>query len=103
MLLDAWTEQNKTTQGTQDMVEQFFAVGGDKHRLTLVNISYVENWFGPDKEVKSGKKKRILLVFAEQHCRDVDIDDDHKWNKDVEYETQKGKVEFKKGTHTKQP
>ena len=33
---------------TRDMISQFYQAGGDKHRLTRVNISAVKNWFQPE-------------------------------------------------------
>ena len=31
----------------RNQVEQLFQNGGDKHRLTLINMSCLENWFDP--------------------------------------------------------
>ena len=43
----------------------------------------------------------MLLVFCEYHAKLDDIDDKHKWNKDVELPTADGPVYHKKGECTK--
>ena len=77
-------------EAKSDMVRGFYQSGGDKHRLTLVNLAYVKNWFKPEAKVEWGKPKCILLVFSSQHVRAEDIDDEHKFIRDVSYETSEG-------------
>lgn len=89
-LVNKYLEQHEHTADTRDMVHQFFHCGGDKHRLTLVNMSFVSSWFDPEKVPGGGKNVCVLLVFAEHHCRSEDISDEHTWNKDVTYETSVG-------------
>ena len=54
------------------MVRGKYHAAGDKHRLTLVNMSYVKNWFMPNAQVEWGKPKCILLVFSSTHVRSED-------------------------------
>ena len=51
----------------RDQVEQYFQNGGDKHRLTLINISRIENWFNPEESVQCVKDFHVLLVFCQHH------------------------------------
>ena len=75
----------------------FFSQAGDKHRLTLVNISAVEHWGDVEEVPKGHKKVMVLVVFAAETCRAEDIDENGCWNKDVTYETDEGTVRHKKG------
>ena len=88
-------------EAKSDMVRGFYQSGGDKHRLTLVNLAYVKNWFKPEAKVEWGKPKCILLVFSSQHVRAEDIDDEHKFIRDVSYWTSEGWVHFKAGQKTR--
>ena len=45
--IDRYIQDSGLEEKTQDMINQFYHSGGDKHRLTLVNISKVENFFDP--------------------------------------------------------
>ena len=99
--LDAWLEANVEDADTRDMITQFYHSGGDKHRMTLVNISDVKFWLDEDKDVKWGKDVVVLLVFCDEHARGEDIDDDHRFNKDVVVETSEGTRKHCKGEFTK--
>ena len=99
--LDAWLEANVEDADTRDMIAQFYHSGGDKHRLTLVNISDVKHWLDEDKDVKWGKDVMVLLVFCDEHVRAEDIGDDHRFNKDVVVETSEGTRKHCKGEFTK--
>lgn len=83
------------------MVGQFYHSGGDKHRLTVINISRIFKWFDTNAEPEPGKDFVVLLVFCEYHAKLEDIDDEHKWARDVEIPTCDGPVYFKKGQYTK--
>ena len=61
-------------EANQPMVEAAFSSAGDKYRLSLINISAVENWFKPSEAPKSVKKKSILLVPSQKHIKIRDID-----------------------------
>ena len=64
-------EEERVDNGC-DMVRGYYHTAGDKHRLTLVNLSYVKNWFKPKAQVEWGKPKCILLVFSSTHVRSED-------------------------------
>ena len=97
----AWAEQNVENRDDRDMISQWYHSGGDKHRLTLVNISDVKNWFDPAREVKWGKDVLVLLVFCTEHVRAEDIGDDHKFNKRVVIETNEGPIIHEQGEFTR--
>ena len=86
---------------TRDMIRQFYHAGGDKHRLTLINISAVKGWFKPSEMPSNHKDIMILLVFCEEHVCSEWIDDEHKFKFDVTVPTPFGPVEHKAGEHTK--
>lgn len=73
---EAGVERDNASQGPgpqgYDMVRGKYHAAGDKHRLTLVNMSYVKNWFMPNAQVEWGKPKCILLVFSSTHVRSED-------------------------------
>jgi hypothetical protein len=54
-------------------VAAHYTAAGDKYRITLVNISSVENWFNPAEKPKPMKKRGILIVPCSIHCRLEDI------------------------------
>ena len=85
----------------RDLLCQWYHSGGDKHRLTIVNISQSDNWFDPTRPVEWGKDVLVLIVFCTEHVRAEDIDDEHKFNKDVTVETTDGPIEHKKGEFTR--
>ena len=45
-------------------VTLLFQNGGDKRRLTLINMSTVRNWWDPEQQVWCSKEYHILLVFC---------------------------------------
>jgi len=96
-----WCVQNVTNPDDRDMIDQWYHAGGDKHRITLVNISQVEGWWNLDIPVTWGKKVEILLVFSSEHVRAEDINDDHRFNKTVTVETSEGPVTHQKGEFTR--
>ncbi|MCP4245136.1 MAG: hypothetical protein GY772_31740, partial [bacterium] len=96
-----YLEEVGDDEGTRDMVSQFFHSRGDKHRLTLVKVSEVKNWFKPQETPVGSKDVHVLLVHCEYHVKLEDIDDDHTFNKDLEIPTSAGPVQFKKGEKTK--
>ena len=75
MLQEFATENNEF----RNSVSGQYTSAGDKYRLTLVNISGVENWFKPGAELRPCKKMLILLVPCSSHCRLEDIDVDGRW------------------------
>ena len=101
--LQAWIEEVQAAgyAETNENIAQFYASGGDKHRLTLINISQVRHWWDPELDPVPGKDIVVLLVFCEHYIKLEDIDDDHKFNKEVSYETSSGWVIFEKGQSTK--
>ena len=90
-----------TSDNSRDMIRQFYHSGGDKHRLTLINVSGIKNWFNPELDPECRKDVCVLLVFCEQHICSEWIDDDHKFKFDVEVPTPTGKVLHKQGETTK--
>ena len=76
-----------------------YSSAGDKYRLTLINMSGVENWFDPSEAPKSAKKRSILLVPCATHCRVSDMDlENGTWLRDVTYERSDGETErFRQG------
>ena len=68
---------------TRDMISQFYQAGGDKHRLTLVNISAVHHWFQPELKPVCDKSFHVLVVFCEHEIHLEWIDDEHRFNRDV--------------------
>ena len=99
--IDRYLQESGIDDKTQDMVNQYYHTGGDKHRLTLVNISKIEGWFDPARKPVPKKEVCILIVFCEYHAKLEDIDDSHRWIKDVTFPTPQGPVTFRKGEHTK--
>ena len=92
----AFVEEHGERKG---QVDACYSTAGDKYRLTLVNISAVENWFKPSEAPKPVKKKQVLLVFCQQHCKLSDIDGEGMWRRDVTYKTSDGGTQFfKQGT-----
>ena len=83
----------------QPMVEAAYSSAGDKYRLSLINISAVENWFKPSEAPESKKKKAILLVPSSKHIKIRDIDLEKRvFKHDVSYENNFGeKIEYKEG------
>ena len=70
----------------KQQVDQAYSSAGDKYRLTLINMSAVENWFDPTKEPRSAKKRSVLLVPCARHCRVSDMDlESGTWLRDVTY------------------
>ena len=55
------------------MVRGKYHAAGDKHRLTLVSVSYAKNRFMPKAQVERGKPKCILLVFSNYHVGSEDL------------------------------
>ena len=96
-----WCEVNLESKDDRDLLTQWYHSGGDKHRLTVVNMSQSDNWFDPTRPVEWGKDVLVLIVFCTEHVRAEDIDDDHKFNKDVTVETTDGPIEHKKGEFTR--
>ena len=83
----------------EGQVKSVYSSAGDKYRLTLINISGVENWFNPSESPKSVKKRSILLVPCSKHVRLSDMDlESGEWLRDVEVHNQDGTVSsYKKG------
>ena len=76
-------------------MDQAYSSAGDKYRLTLINMSAVENWFDPTKEPRSAKKRSVLLVPCARHCRVSDMDlESGTWLRDVTYERSDGETEL---------
>ena len=96
-----WCSQNIENPDDREILCQWYHSGGDKHRLTLVNISQVDNWWDPDLPVEWGKDVLVFLVFAAEHVRADDIDNDHRFNKTVTVETSDGPVTHEKGEFTR--
>ena len=94
--LETWCESHKNDK-SKPLTYSFFSQAGDKHRLTLINISAVEAWFDVEKVPQAHKKVVVLLVHAKETCRAEDIDENGNWNKDVVYESDEGTVRHKKG------
>ena len=93
--------EGASSDNTRDMIRQFYHSGGDKHRLTLINMSGVKNWFKPSEMPECHKKFLVLLVFCEEHVCSEWIDDEHKFKFDVTVPTPLGPVEHKEGEYTK--
>ena len=51
-----------------------YCTSGDKYRLTLINASWVENWFDPAEAPRARKGKSILLVPSRWQCKLSDMD-----------------------------
>ena len=83
----------------QPMVEAAYSSAGDKYRLSLINISAVEDWFKPSASPKPVKKKSILLVPSSKHVKIGDIDlETRRFKHDVEYKNNFGDtIKFSKG------
>ena len=64
---------------------QLVAVGGDKHRYTLVTFQCIQNWLDPDKEPEGSMPTPVLIVYCEKHCRLEDIDQEGQFNKTVRF------------------
>ena len=81
------------------MVEAAYSSAGDKYRLTLINISGVENWFDPSETPRAVKKKSILLVPSAKHIKIRDIDlETRLFKRSVEYKTSTGdEVKYEEG------
>ena len=98
---EKWLAAEVPNQEDRELLNQWYHSGGDKHRLTLVNISYVGNWWRIEMQVEYGKDVMVFLVFCQTHCRLEDIDDDHKFNKTVVIDTTDGKIVYNKGDFTR--
>jgi len=97
----AWCQENLVSPDDRDIVCQWYQSGGDKHRLTIINISEIGGWWGFEAPITYGKKIYVLLVFSEHHVRAEDIDDDHRYNKRIVIATNEGDVVYEQGQHTK--
>ena len=76
-----------------------YTSGGDKHRVTLVNISGVRGWFDAGETPKPEKSKLVLLVTSSEHCKLSDIDSEGNWKRDWQLESTDGEIkQFEKGT-----
>ena len=95
-----WCADNLASQDDRDIVCQWYQSGGDKHRLTIINISQVEGWWGFERPIGFGKKVYVLLVFSATHVRAEDIDDNHRYNKRVVVTTSEGDIVHEIGEHT---
>ena len=67
-------------------VEAKYSTAGDKYRLTLINISAVENWLDPEAAPKSRKYTGMLLVPCAVQCWLRDISEDGLWLRDLKIE-----------------
>ena len=87
------------TRGPSAQVKAMYSTSGDKYRVTLLNISGVEDWFDPEKAPRSTKRRSILIVPCAKHCRVSDMDLETKtWRRDVQYRKSDGSEEhFKQG------
>ena len=75
-----------------------YTSGGDKYRLTLINISAVEQWFDSSSTPLPVKKRLVLLVPCSEHCKLQDIDKEGKWIRDWSTKTTSGEILlYKKG------
>ena len=95
-------EAEKFCEAHADMKSQTDAVyssAGDKYRLTLINMSAVENWFHPTESPTPVKKRTVLLVPSTVHCRLSDMDlEKATWLRNVTYECNDETTRsFKKG------
>ena len=58
------TEMENAHRGHEHpMVDHIATSAGDKYRVTLINISAVENWFNPSEPPKPRKKKHIARTL----------------------------------------
>ena len=96
-----WLQAEVPNKEDRALLNQWYHSGGDRHRLTLVNISWVGNWWRIEMHVEWGEDVMVLLVFCQTHCRLEDIDDDHKFNKTVVLDTTDGKIVYNKGDFTR--
>ena len=69
-----------------------YSTGGDKHRVTLVNMSGVRGWFAPNEIPRACKSKQVLLVPSKGHCKLEYIDSEGKWNRDWQVEQTDGEI-----------
>ena len=82
----------------KDQGASTYTTGGDKYRLTLVNISGVEHWWDSSKAPRPVKKKLVLLVHCSEHCKMQDIDENGDWVRDWSLKLRSGEEKhFKKG------
>ena len=61
--IDEWMAQDGFQQESRDMISQFYHAGGDKHRLTLVNISAIKHWFNPDLMPEGSKEVIHIYMY----------------------------------------
>ena len=89
-------EKHKDKQG---QIEAVYLTAGNKYRVTLVDISGVENWLQPSVAPRAEKLRSILLVPCGKHCKLSDMDlGTGQWIRDVKYDRSDGTTEhFKKG------
>ena len=59
--------------------------GGDKYRLTLIASIARSGWFEPGQKPKGHLLPFVLLVPCAQHTRLEDLDDQGRFNKEVQY------------------
>ena len=85
----------------RSQARQYTRNTGSKYRLTLVNVAYIRGWFDPERDVGCCKDYHMLIVKAALPCRLDDIDDEHRWVRDVTLNTSEGKVHFRRGQTTK--
>ena len=72
----------------QDLPEQIHDQGqscGDKYRLTLIASIARSGWFEPGQRPQEHLLNFVLRVPCSQHTRLEDLDDQGKYNKDVDY------------------
>jgi len=76
-----------------------YTTAGDKYRITLVNISSVENWFNPAENPKPMKKRGVLIAPCSTHCRLEDVNEKGEWLRDWSHKCSDGTVKsYTKGT-----
>ena len=95
-------EAAREDPGFKDQSTSTYTTGGDKYRLTLVNISGVEHWWDSSRDPSPVKRKLILLVHASEHCKLSDIDEHGNWVRDWKLKLRSGaEKHFKKGESAK--
>eukprot|EP00959_Pyramimonas_sp_CCMP1952_P213883 4475272-Pyramimonas_sp.AAC.1 len=76
-----------------EQVQQAYSSAGDKHRITLISASAVENWFDPSRGPRSAKKRSVPLAPRARHCRVSDMNlEEGTWQRDVANERGDGEA-----------